>query len=117
MAMKKTTTLSLRKRRHHRVRAKISGTAARPRVAVFRSNKYCYAQLIDDERGMTLLAVSDAAVSGKNKTERAKTAGEKLGKRMQEFRMITAVFDRGGYAYHGRVKALAEGLRQSGITI
>lgn len=115
--MKKNITYSSRERRHRRVRAKISGTATRPRVAIFRSNKNCYAQLIDDERGVTLLAVSDAGVSGKNKTERAETAGKELGKQMQERHIAVAVFDRGGYAYHGRVRALAEGLRQSGITV
>lgn len=118
-----------RKRRHTRVRGKISGTAARPRLSVFRSNKYIYAQIIDDEKGKTLVAFSDvneklkmpapSEAEGKNeklkKTEIAKLIGQELGKKALKANIRTVVFDRGGYKYHGRVKALAEGAREVGL--
>jgi len=97
-----------RYRRHKRVRAKVRGTAEVPRLCVFRSNKYIYAQIIDDEKGKTL-------VSTKEKLFRAKKAGQDIAKRAIEKKINKVVFDRGGYKYHGRVKALAEGAREGGL--
>jgi len=82
---------------------------------VFRSSKYIYAQLIDDENGVTLVAVSDMDITGKNKTERAKTAGGALASAAKKKKIDKAVFDRGGFLYAGRVKALAESAREGGI--
>lgn len=95
-------------RRHKRVRTLIKGTKERPRLSVFRSNKRIYVQLIDDSRGTTLLGVSDI------KTSASKT-GETLAKKAIEKGINSVVFDRGGYKYHGRVKALAEGARKGGL--
>ncbi|MCT4592435.1 MAG: 50S ribosomal protein L18 [Candidatus Gracilibacteria bacterium] len=100
-----------RKRRQLRVRAKIGGTTARPRLSVFRSNSNTYAQLIDDEKGITL-----ASIRSQDKTvASAEKAGEELAKKAQEQKITTCVFDRSGYAYHGRVKAIAEGSRKGGL--
>ncbi|MEK7659470.1 MAG: 50S ribosomal protein L18 [Patescibacteria group bacterium] len=95
-------------RRHKRVRALVKGTQVRPRLSVFRSNKRIYAQLIDDSRGTILLSVSDIKTS-------ASKVGENLAKKAIEKGIDSVVFDRGGYKYHGRVKALAEGARQGGL--
>ena len=109
----KTTT---RKRRQVRIRAKISGTGACPRLSVFRSLSNNYAQLIDDEKGVTLLSASDMKMKGKdNKTERAKKVGIEIAKLAKEKNIETCVFDRNGYKYHGRVKAIAEGAREGGL--
>ncbi len=103
-------------RRQQRTRAKMIGTASQPRLSVFRSLSYIYAQAIDDTRGRTILAVSEQELKSKgNKTERALALGIALGKKLSEHKIKTIVFDRGAYKYHGRVKALAEGIRQSGI--
>ena len=106
-----------RLKRRRRVRAKISGTAARPRVSVFRSNRGISAQLIDDVSARTLAAVSwfEPELSSFSKAERAKRAGELLAERAKAAGVSEAVFDRGGYQYHGRVKALAEGAREGGL--
>ena len=108
-----------RKRRHARVRARITGTAARPRLLVFRSNTRMYAQLIDDEAGRTLCASSDMqAVKGgvkSTKTERATSVGKELAEKAQSLGITACVFDRGGYLYHGHVKALAEAARSGGL--
>ena len=107
-----------RKRRHKRVRAKISGTAKIPRLCVFRSNKHIYAQLIDDTQGKTLLSASDLEIKfkgKKTKTEKAFEVGKLIAKKAQEKKIQKIVFDRGGYKYHGRVKALAEGAREGGL--
>lgn len=108
--------------RHRRIRATIKGTLKRPRVAVFKSNKFIYAQVINDENGKTLHSVSD--YSGKktkstkaDKTSKAKAAGEVLAEVLKKSGINEAVFDRGGFKYHGRIKALAEGLREGGIKI
>ena len=106
-----------RLRRHARVRKKVSGAAERPRLAVFRSNRHIYAQLIDDVRAVTLVAASDAEVAGKDKTVRAKAVGELIASRAKEAGIDRAVFDRGGRLYHGRVAALAEGAREGGLQI
>jgi len=110
-----------RKRRHTRVRARISGTADRPRLNVFRSLGHIYAQVIDDTAGHTLASASTIdrdlrdKVEGKNKSEAAKLVGELIAQRAQQAGVKTVVFDRGGYRYHGRVKALADGAREGGL--
>jgi large subunit ribosomal protein L18 len=106
-----------RARRHRRIRGKISGTAERPRLVVFRSNKGISAQLIDDDSGKTLAGASWVGLksfSG-NKTEQATEVGKALAAAAKEAGVETCVFDRGGYLYHGRVKALAEGAREGGL--
>jgi len=105
-----------RARIRRRIRAKVSGTAERPRLAVFRSNKYIYAQLIDDAAGNTLAAASsrEASISATG-VEAGKAVGETLAERAKAAGVEIAVFDRGGYRYHGRVKALAEGAREGGL--
>ena len=106
-----------RERRHTRVRKKISGDGTRPRLAVYRSNKFIYAQLIDDVTSRTLAQVSDQEVSGDDKTARAKAAGELLASRAKSAGIERVVFDRGGRLYHGRVAALADGAREGGLQI
>jgi len=105
-----------RKRRHSRVRSKISGTAERPRLNVFRSNKNIYAQVIDDVEGVTLVSAStlDTADSG-NKTEQAASVGKLVAERANEKNIKNVVFDRVGYIYHGRVQALADAARENGL--
>lgn len=105
-----------RKRIHKRIRAKIQGTAFAPRLAVFRSTKHMYAQLIDDVKAVTLCSSSDVAHKGKRtKAERAKNVGEEIAKKAKEAGITKAVFDRGGFPYHGRVKAVADGAREGGL--
>ncbi|KRM68284.1 50S ribosomal protein L18 [Apilactobacillus ozensis DSM 23829 = JCM 17196] len=106
-----------RQRRHLRVRNKISGTAECPRLNVYRSNKNIYAQVIDDVEGVTLASAStlDKEVSGSSKTEQANAVGSLVAKRAADKKIKNVVFDRGGYLYHGRVKALAEGARENGL--
>lgn len=112
---KKMTKSEQRTRRHNRIRAKVSGTSERPRLAVFKSNSFFYAQLIDDTKGATLAAVSDMGLKGKTKTERAKLAGTALAKSAKEKGLVAVVFDRGGFIYTGRVRAFAEGAREGGL--
>jgi large subunit ribosomal protein L18 len=111
------TAEAKRLKRRRRVRAKVSGTAERPRISVFRSNRGVMAQLIDDEAGRTLAAVNwtEADLRSLAKMEQAKRAGELLAERAKAAGIETAVFDRGGYQYHGRVKALADGAREGGL--
>ena len=105
-----------RARRHRRIRGKIAGSAERPRLAVFRSNKGISAQLIDDDSGKTLAGASWVGLSfSGNKTDQAKEVGKALAAAAKEAGVETCVFDRGGYLYHGRVKALAEGAREGGL--
>ena len=107
-----------RVRRHERVRKIVEGTAARPRLAVYRSLTHIYAQVIDDARGHTLAAASDrddAKDTKGTKTERAKAVGTAVARKAQAAGVTTVVFDRGGNRYHGRVKALAEAARESGL--
>jgi large subunit ribosomal protein L18 len=110
-----------RKRRHVRVRKKVTGSAARPRLAVNRSARHIFAQLIDDGAGHTLAAAStlDASIRDAtgDKKARAHQVGQLLASRAKEAGITTAVFDRGGYAYHGRVAALADGAREGGLTL
>jgi len=103
-------------RRHARIRAKISGTKDRPRLSVFRSNKYIYAQLIDDETGKTLVAASDMGTKvGKTKVESAKEVGNLIAEAAKVKKIKTVVFDRGGFVYAGRVKSLADAAREMGL--
>lgn len=111
-----------RKRRHGRVRRRVVGTAQRPRLNVFRSLKHIYAQIIDDERGHTLASTStlDAEVrdqiAAMTKTQQAEVVGRVLASRAEAAGISKLVFDRGGYKYHGRIKALAEAARAAGLT-
>ena len=117
--MSTTTKPAQRLRRRRRVRAKIIGSEARPRISVFRSNRGIAAQLIDDASGRTLAAVSwtEAELKGLAPMEAAAKGGELLGQRAKAAGVESAVFDRGGYQYHGRVKAFADGVREGGITV
>jgi len=114
---------SARVKRHRRVRKHIAGTPERPRLAVFRSNRHIYAQLIDDRAARTLASASDAeAADGDgegegDKTARAKATGKLLAERAKAAGIEAVVFDRGGRLYHGRVAALADGAREGGLTI
>jgi large subunit ribosomal protein L18 len=109
----------LRYRRHLRVRRKVAGTAERPRLVVYRSLKHIYAQLVNDELGVTLLGVSDAGegiqVDGAGKVGRAKGTGKLLAEKAKAAGIGKVVFDRAGYRYHGRVQAVAEGAREGGL--
>jgi large subunit ribosomal protein L18 len=105
-----------RARRHRRVRRSISGSAERPRLAVYRSNRHMYAQLIDDRSGRTLASATDQGLSG-HKTDVAKLVGKALADRAKAAGIDRVVFDRGGRLYHGRVRALAEGAREGGLKI
>lgn len=105
-----------RKRRHNRVRAKVSGTAECPRLAVYRSNKFIYAQLIDDEKGVTLGALDSRKVSGANARARAAAVGEELAAQAKKIGIEKVVFDRGGFLYTGSIKEVAEGARKGGLT-
>ena len=111
------TAPARRLKRRRRVRAKVQGTAERPRIAVFRSNRGVFAQLIDDESGRTLVSAgwTEADVRSLKPMEQAKRVGEILAQRAGEAGVEQAVFDRGGYQYHGRVRALAEGAREGGL--
>ncbi|WP_071396702.1 50S ribosomal protein L18 [Bacillus tuaregi] len=110
---------AVRKKRHARVRAKLSGTAARPRLNVYRSNKHIYAQLIDDVNGVTLASAStldkEVSVESSSNQDAAVKIGELVAKRAVEKGITSVVFDRGGYLYHGRVKALADAARENGL--
>jgi large subunit ribosomal protein L18 len=113
------TKREARIRRHRRVRGKISGTAERPRLVVFRSNRGIFAQLVDDGTGKTLASAQWTALSGKaeNKTEQAREVGKALAASAKKAGVERAVFDRAGYLFHGRVKALADGAREGGLQI
>ena len=116
--IKKFDSNKARLKRHRRVRAKISGTAERPRLNVFRSSKHIYAQLIDDVNGVTLASASsmDKGFEGNGgNIEAARKVGEMIAKNAAEKGITEVVFDRGGYLYHGRVKELADGARENGL--
>jgi len=110
-----------RQRRHRRIRARLSGTAERPRLNVFRSIEHIYVQVIDDENGQTIVSASTvdknlrADIEGKTKKEQAKLVGKAVAERAQAAGVKEVVFDRGGYLYHGRIQALAEGAREGGL--
>ena len=103
-----------RLRRHRRIRAKVSGTSARPRLSVFRSNRSISAQLIDDEKSVTIAAASSRALKGSS-AEKARTVGKTIAEKAKEKKVSSAVFDRGGYLYAGAIKALADGAREGGL--
>ena len=107
-----------RLKRRRRVRAKVHGTAERPRISVFRSNRGIFAQLIDDDAGRTVAAVNwtEPDLRGLARMEQSKRAGELLAQRAKDAGVEACVFDRGGYQYHGRVRALAEGAREGGLS-
>lgn len=115
----KTTRRKRRMIRHKRVRARAKGTAERPRISVFRSHQHIFAQIIDDEKGITLASVHDKELKSKkgNARERAHAVGMLLAERAKEKKVSRAVFDRSGYHYHGVVKALAEGAREGGLLL
>jgi large subunit ribosomal protein L18 len=122
MRIKYRKALNPRKRRHVRVRAKVSGTQARPRLNVFRSSAHMYCQVIDDSAGHTLVAASDLDEDVRKrlgdsatKTERAKAVGQVIAERAKSAGISAVVFDRGGFLYHGRIKAVAEGAREGGL--
>lgn len=112
-----------RKRRHQRIRAKVKGTAEVPRLCVFRSNKHSYAQLIDDSKGVTLAEANDMEITEKSKTKKQENrkvnlafkVGKLIAEKAKKLGIEKVVFDRGGYKYHGRVKAIAEGAREGGL--
>lgn len=109
------TKLQKRIRRRKRIRAKVKGDASCPRLSVFKSNKYLYAQIIDDKSGATVAAVSDKGLKGKTKIERSKLAGLEIAKIAKDKKVNKVVFDRGGFIYTGRIKALADGAREGGL--
>lgn len=111
----KTTKSERRERRHNRIRTRLSGTGARPRLVVFRSLKKNYAQLIDDVKGVVIAAASDSSPKTGKKTERAKLIGLELAKKATGKGVSACVFDRNGYKYHGRIKAIADGAREGGL--
>ena len=116
--IKRPDTKAQRLHRHKRVRGKVSGTPERPRLNVFRSETNIYAQIIDDTRGVTLVSASSLEKSFScdgTKTDAARKVGETVAQRAKDKGIDTVVFDRGGYLYHGRVKALAEGAREGGL--
>ena len=104
-----------RARRHLRVRKKVTGTAERPRLVVFRSLKHIYAQLVDDMAQRTLMTVSSETVESGNKTEKSAQVGKQIAARAKDAGITAVVFDRAGYKYHGRVKAVADGAREGGL--
>jgi large subunit ribosomal protein L18 len=113
------TVREARLRRHRRVRSKVHGTAERPRLAVFRSNRGIEAQLVDDDSGQTLASASHLALAKSfkgDKTAQAEAVGKALAAAAKKAGVETCVFDRGGYLYHGRVKALADGAREGGLS-
>jgi large subunit ribosomal protein L18 len=113
MAIPKTRS-EKRYRRHLRVRKKVEGTTERPRLVVFRSLKHIYAQLVDDQTARTLMTVSSTKLEGK-KIEKSSEVGKQLAARAKEAGITRVVFDRAGYKYHGRIKAVADGAREGGL--
>jgi len=121
-AIRKIKTQAHRRaRRHLRVRKRVQGTPGRPRLVVFRSSKHIYAQVVDDERGVTLVGASDRtegiAIEGKGKTAKSFALGQLIAAKAKAKGIAKVVFDRGGYQYHGRVKAVAEGARKGGLEL
>jgi large subunit ribosomal protein L18 len=111
----KSARAEKREKRHRRIRARVMGSAARPRLAVYRSNTRLIAQIIDDERGVTLAAVSSSEEKAKMPRERAEAAGKTLALRAQEKGVRSVVFDRGGFSYTGTIKAFADAARDAGL--
>ena len=109
-------TKQKRIKRNRRIKAKIFGSRQIPRLSIFRSNKHIYAQLIDDNKGVVLASASDKDIKTKSKkVDMAKTVGQAIAKKAKDLKINKAVFDRGGFQYHGRVKNLAEGAREAGL--
>lgn len=106
-----------RRQRHQRIRSKIKGSSICPRFSVFRSNRALYLQLIDDEKERTLVGFSDLKLKGKNKTEKAFLAGQKMAEEAKKLKIEQTVFDRGGYKFQGRIKAVADGAKEKGLKI
>lgn len=104
-----------RTRRHARIRSRVSGTELRPRLAVFRSNRFIYAQLINDEAGKTIVACDSRTAKGKGGQERAKEVGAMIGAKAKEKGITSVIFDRGGFQYQGMIAALADGAREAGL--
>jgi large subunit ribosomal protein L18 len=117
--IKKESRDALRRKRHSRLRLRLEGTAARPRLSVFRSTRFIYAQVIDDASGRTLAAASsrEADLSGSGKLDGAHAVGKALAERAKAAGVTAVVLDRGGYQYHGRVRSLAEGAREGGLDL
>ncbi len=117
--IKKTSRDGLRRKRHERLRLRISGSAERPRLSIFRSAKFIYAQVIDDRSGRTLAAASsrEADLAAGLKVDAARAVGKALASRAKAAGVSTVVLDRGGYRYHGRVRSLAEGAREGGLDL
>jgi large subunit ribosomal protein L18 len=117
--MRTAAKLSRRQNIRYRIRAKVKGTAQKPRLSVFRSNREIYAQLINDDAGVTIAAASskekDIVAQKVNKTEKSKLVGQSIARKAKELGIEGVVFDRGGNLYHGRVKAVADGARESGL--
>ena len=116
--IRKTNKAEIRRRVHNRIRRKLSGTPERPRLAVFRSEAHIYAQIIDDAAGRTLAAASSVDKEAKTKggnVAAAKAIGKLVAQRAKEKGVARVVFDRGGFAYHGRIKAVADGAREAGL--
>ncbi|MGE5143710.1 MAG: 50S ribosomal protein L18 [Acidobacteriota bacterium] len=115
------TQADRRARRHLRVRKRVRGTAARPRLVVFRSSKHIYAQVVDDDKGVTLVGAADTSegiqVEGSGKTAKSHALGRLIAAKAKEKGIAKVVFDRGGYQYHGRVKAVADGARKGGLEL
>jgi len=109
------TREEMRYRRHLRVRKKVTGTTQRPRLVVFRSLKHISAQLVDDVAGRTLMTVTSAGIESGKKSEKSLEVGKRLAARAKDAGIKQVVFDRGGYRYHGRVKAVADGAREGGL--
>ncbi|MBM3281359.1 MAG: 50S ribosomal protein L18 [Candidatus Harrisonbacteria bacterium] len=112
--MKKILINKRKQARAKRIRAKIFGVAAKPRLSVFRSNKYTYAQLIDDSKGITLISGNTKTEKGK-KSERALTLGKNLAEKAKKSGIEAVIFDKGSYKYHGRIKSIADGAREGGL--
>lgn len=114
--MKTNIKTEKRIRLHKKIRSRVSGTAERPRLAIFRSNRYIYAQLIDDVQGITLASASDISLTdAMTKVDRSTFVGKKLAEEAKKKSITTVVFDRGGFSYRGRVQALADGARVGGL--
>ena len=115
--MSTSTKRKAREQRHRRVRKKVVGTSDRPRLAVYRSNRYVYAQIIDDLSGRTLASASSRAVDGSDRTAQAKAVGTAIASAAKDAGISSVTFDRGGFQFHGRVRAVAEGAREGGLEL
>lgn len=114
--MKKLNTKKIKvERRHKKIRAKVFGTEEKPRLAIFKSNKYVYGQLINDDKAVTIISLSSMKVKGKTFTDRCTETGKEIAKLAKALKIDKVVFDRGGFKYVGRVKAFADGAREGGL--